>query len=303
MIRSPVINRRVDWGALRTYMDAHYRAFDYARFRERDPVRFLEPHRGDARALEVVGFLAGALAYGHVSIILAHVRELLERIGEPLAYVREFRAKRALRDLAGFRHRFNDGRDVAYLLSSLGQVLERFGSLENAVLAGQGEGADLAPGLARLSAELAGADARPVFGGRAKAPPASTRYLFPSPDAGSTCKRLFMFARWMVRRPDAVCPLDHGVWTRVSPKLLLVPLDTHTGRLVRYLGLAGPRRTLGLAMAREVTAGLARLDPDDPVKYDFALAHVGISGACLHRRVPDVCGACALDPVCRLGRR
>lgn len=302
MTGSAVSARRVDWAALRTYLEAHYRDCDYLRYRERDPVRFLEPYRGSPRALEVVGFLAAALAYGHVSIIQDHVAELLRRLGDPLSAVLDFDAGRARRDLAGFRHRFNDGRDVAYLLSALREVLERHGSLQNAVLAGLPPGAtDLAPGLARFTAELAATDARPVFGGRARQPPASARYLFPSPDRGSTCKRLFMFARWMVRRPDAVCPVDHGVWDRVSPRLLLLPLDTHTGRIVRYLGLAGARRTLSLAMAREVTASLARLDPEDPVKYDFALAHAGISGACQHRRVPEVCSACGLEPVCRLG--
>lgn len=290
-----MIRRAKDWAALRFYLEQHYRACDYARVRERDPVRFLEPYRGQPRAVEVVGFLASALAYGHVSIILAHVAELLERLGDPLAYVMRTEPARAVADLAGFRHRFNDGRDVAYLLGGLRRVIERHGSLEEVVAGG-----DLVAGLSRLTAELARVDARPYYGGRARTPPASARYLFPSPAAGSTCKRLFMFARWMVRRPDGVCAVDHGVWTRVRPSELLLPLDTHTGRLVRYLGLAGPRRTLGLEMAREVTAALARLDPDDPVKYDFALAHVGISGACRHRRVAAVCGACPLDPVCRL---
>lgn len=287
---------------LKAYLEEHYRRFDYARFRERDPIRFLEPHRNDPRALEVAGFLASALAYGQVGIILGHLEELFRRLGDPLAYVRAFEPRRAVRDLAGFKHRFNDGRDVAFLLGALGEVLERHGSLEAAVLAGLApDAADIAPGLARLAARLAAADPRPVFGRAGLA--ASTRFLFASPAAGSACKRLLMFARWMVRRPDAVCPLDFGVWTRIPPRLLLLPLDTHTSRLVRYLGLVPPRRSPGLSMAREATAALAKLDPEDPVKYDFALAHVGISGQCRHRRVAEVCGACALDPVCRLGRR
>lgn len=291
-----MIRTRRDWDALRFYLEQHYRACDYARIRERDPVRFLEPYRGQPREVEVAGFLAAALAYGHVSIILGHLRDLFERLADPLRYVKELEPARALKDLAGFRHRFNDGRDVAYLLGGLQRVLANSGTLEDAVLAGE----NLVDGLSVLTAELARTDARPYYGGRSKQPPASARYLFASPAAGSTCKRLFMFARWMVRRPDELCGVDHGVWTRVSPRELLLPLDTHTGRLVRYLGLAGPRRTLGLAMAREVTAGLSRLDPDDPVKYDFALAHVGISGSCRHRRVDEVCRACPLDPVCRL---
>jgi uncharacterized protein (TIGR02757 family) len=287
---------------LKTYLDEHYRSFDYARFGARDPIRYVEPYRGDPRALEVAGFLAAALAYGQVGIILNNLADLFHRLGDPLAYVRAFDARRAVKDLASFKHRFNDGRDVAYLLGALREVLERHGSLEAAVRAGLApDDADIAPGLTRLAAELAHADPRPVFGRAGR--PASTRFLFASPADGSTCKRLLMFARWMVRRPDAVCPLDFGAWASIPPRMLLLPLDTHTSRLARYLGLVNARRSLGLPMAREATAALARLDPDDPVKYDFALAHVGISGRCQHRRVAEICSGCSLDPVCLLGVR
>jgi uncharacterized protein (TIGR02757 family) len=276
---------------LRHYLESHYRAFDYARYRQRDPVRFVEPYRGDPRAVEVAGFLAASIAYGQVGIILANLRALFERIGEPLAYLRSFDPARAVRDLAGFKHRFNDGRDVAFLMQGLAAILERHGSLE-AVVRGAltGSDADLSPGLAALAGQLAATDARVIFGSAGR--PASTRFLFSSPADGSTCKRMWMF--------DDVCPVDFGAWPSLAPRLLLLPLDTHTSRLVKYLGLVRKRRSLGLEMAREATRALARLDPEDPVKYDFALAHIGISGQCAHRRVAEICSVCPLDPVCRL---
>jgi uncharacterized protein (TIGR02757 family) len=293
-----------DLPALRRYLDDHYRRFDYARFRQRDPVRFLEPFRGkDPRDVELAGFLASALAYGRVEIILDHVAQVMHRMGgEPFAYVRSFDPGQWRRDWTGFRHRFNDGRDMAHLIFALSTVIAAEGGME-AVVAPQPAGPpdpDVAAGLSRLIARLAAADPRPVFGARARALPASTRFLLSSPRAGSTCKRLFMFARWMVRSGDGVCPVDFGVWRRIAPSALVLPLDTHTGRLVRHLGLVGERRTLGLAMAREATAVLRELDPADPVKYDFALAHIGISGQCVHRRVREICSTCRLDPVCRL---
>jgi len=97
------------------------------------------------------------------------------------------------------------------------------------------------------------------------------RYFFPRPSKGSGCKRLNLFLRWMVRR-DA---LDLGVWRRVSPSKLVVPLDTHVirvGRCLRLTSYASP----GWRMARDITASLRRLDPDDPVKYDYALCHLGM---------------------------
>jgi uncharacterized protein (TIGR02757 family) len=100
-------------------------------------------------------------------------------------------------------------------------------------------------------------------------------YFFPRPSAGSGCKRLNLFLRWMVRH-DA---LDLGVWTRVPPAKLIVPLDTHVirvGRCLRLTNYVSP----GWPMARQITASLRELDPDDPVKYDFALCHLGMMNAC-----------------------
>jgi uncharacterized protein (TIGR02757 family) len=100
-------------------------------------------------------------------------------------------------------------------------------------------------------------------------------YFFPRPSAGSGCKRLNLFMRWMVRRDE----LDLGVWTRVSPARLIVPLDTHVIRVGRCLKLT--RYTSpGWAMALDITRALRALDPADPVKYDFSVCHLGMMNAC-----------------------
>jgi uncharacterized protein (TIGR02757 family) len=93
--------------------------------------------------------------------------------------------------------------------------------------------------------------------------------------------------------------LDLGLWTAVTPRELVIPLDTHVLRISRYVGLT-TRRTATWATAREITDALARLCPEDPVRYDFAIAQLGISRGCLHRRVPDRCSTCPLDPICGL---
>jgi uncharacterized protein (TIGR02757 family) len=105
-----------------------------------------------------------------------------------------------------------------------------------------------------------------------------------------------MWLRWMVRGPDAI---DLGFWSEVGPARLTVPLDTHVHRLGRYLGLTG-RRQADWRTAAEITAALRALDPADPLRYDFALAHMGISGQCPTRRVEAVCAACPIRGVCRL---
>ena len=118
-------------------------------------------------------------------------------------------------------------------------------------------------------------------------------YFFPRPSAGSACKRLNLFLRWMVRR-DA---LDLGVWSRVAPAQLIVPLDTHVirvGRCLRLTRYTSP----GWPMARDITSTLRRLDPDDPVRYDFALCHLGMMNACGFGRA-QADARCPLRGACR----
>jgi endonuclease III len=99
----------------------------------------------------------------------------------------------------------------------------------------------------------------------------------------------------MVRGPDGV---DLGVWRGVPPAALVVPLDTHVHRVARALGLTR-RRDASWRTAEEITAGLRRIDPDDPVRFDFALCHLGMSGRCPARRDPARCAECVLAAECR----
>jgi uncharacterized protein (TIGR02757 family) len=124
------------------------------------------------------------------------------------------------------------------------------------------------------------------------------RAFLSDPASGSACKRLNLFLRWMVRPDDG---LDLGLWAPVRPDQLVIPLDTHEARISRYLGLSD-RRTVDWKMAVEVTEGLRRLDPSDPVRYDFALSRLGILDECPRRRDPVKCRRCPLVPVCTLGR-
>jgi uncharacterized protein (TIGR02757 family) len=130
-----------------------------------------------------------------------------------------------------------------------------------------------------------------VYGRRR--PPFGVGYFFPRPSAGSACKRLNLFLRWMVRR-DA---LDLGLWTRIPASKLVVPLDTHVIRVGRCLGLT--RYTSpGWRMARDITASLRRIDPVDPIRYDFSMCHLGMMNACgFNDRQRD--SRCPLRGVCR----
>ena len=122
------------------------------------------------------------------------------------------------------------------------------------------------------------------------------RYLLPHPSSGSACKRWCMVARWMSRTAEP----DLGLWP-IDPRSLVIPLDTHIHRVARMVGLT--RRNDGSwRTAVEITANLRRIDSEDPTRFDFVLAHLGIDGQCKGKRVVDICAQCALVSVCKTGR-
>jgi len=138
------------------------------------------------------------------------------------------------------------------------------------------------------------------------------KQFFPSPSEGSACKRLNLYLRWMIRSDDGV---DFGIWAcservsqspeqgegesnKIPPSKLIIPLDTHMARICTHLGLTH-YKTTGWKMAEEITDNLKILDPEDPVKYDFALCHLGISGECpLHKDIKK-CSKCFLKDICK----
>jgi uncharacterized protein (TIGR02757 family) len=152
------------------------------------------------------------------------------------------------------------------------QMANRDGSIEGFFAAGDRADADIATAIDSFSLRALALDLKSAYGRVPSRP--GVAYFFPRASAGSACKRMNLFLRWMVRR-DAH---DLGIWATVSPARLVVPLDTHVIRVGRCLGLT--RYTSpGWRMASDITASLRRLDPDDPVKYDFAMCHISMLNA------------------------
>ncbi len=244
---------------------------------------------------EVVGFCASALAFGRVASVLQSIERVLAIMGpNPAEYVRRFDPARDARAFGDFVHRWIRGADVAALIWILRQMIDRRGSIEGYFLEGDDPGAvDVEAALDSFSTRALALDLTAVYGRSRRSPRQGVCYFFPRPSAGSGCKRLNLFMRWMVRR-DA---LDLGVWTGVSPARLIVPLDTHVIRVGRCLRLT-TYTIPGWRMARDITASLRALDADDPVKYDFALCHLGMMNACGFMRAQGD-SQCPLRGVCR----
>ena len=228
---------------------------------------------------------------------MASIESLLAVMGpSPAAFVRTFDPVSGTRRLAPLGHRWIRGRDLAALMLILQRMLRESGSIERFFLASDDpRSTDVAPGLEAFSTRALDTDLRPAYG-RMPAR-AGVCYFFPRPSAGSACKRLNLFLRWMVRK-DAI---DLGVWSHLSPSRLVVPLDTHVIRLGRCLRLTR-YRSPGWRMAAEITASLRAVNADDPIRYDFSLCHVGMMHACGYGRAQKD-SQCPLRGVCRPRRR
>ncbi len=233
---------------------------------------------------EAVGLISAQLAYGQVKQIRGSVESALARIAQsglsPSEWVRSLRKPSALKKayalFSGFSHRFNTGSDVVSLFKLLSWSWERHGSLGGHLLFGFKKDQDhWGQSLSRVLKDWRNQRLDPPI-------TRSLDFFLSNPEDGSCCKRWCLFLRWMVRKDD----LDLGHWgakgalipkttVYLKPSQLIVPLDTHLGRISRELRFT-QRSQLDWKAALEVTASLKRFDPVDPVSYDFALARGGI---------------------------
>lgn len=288
----PTRIRPADLARLKPELDRLYSHYNHADS-VADPIEIVRRYSEPADR-EIAAFCAAGLAFGRVASVLQSVERLLAVMQPaPAAFLSRFEPKRDAALFAPLGHRWTRGEDLAALLWILKVMAEARGSLEAFFLAGDDPAdADIGRGLDAFCAAALSIDLRPVYGPTVPRCP-GVRYFFPRPSSGSACKRLNLFLRWMVRA-DGV---DFGQWTRVSPSRLIVPLDTHIIRLGRCLRLT-TYTSAGWRMAAEITASLRVLDPDDPVKYDFSLCHVGMMDACGFRR-PYRDERCPLRGFCR----
>jgi uncharacterized protein (TIGR02757 family) len=256
---------------LRLRLEELYRQYDH-RFVAPDPLEAVRAQTTDADR-EVVGLLASGLAFGTVAQIKRSIATVLQELGpRPAESVEALDPRGMASRLRGFRHRWLDGRDVACLLFLAGQMRASHGTIEAFFAEGlRPRDADVGPALASFSARALALDHGGLYRRRRLPGETGVRYFFPSPEAGSACKRLNLYLRWMVRR-DGV---DLGVWRRPDPSQLVLPLDAHTFAIARRIRLTR-YRSPGWAMALDVTRRLRQLDPADPVKYDFALHRMGL---------------------------
>ncbi len=254
-----------------------------------DPVSFAHGF-SSAKDQELAGLVASCCAFGNATTINAKLSQVRERLGSNLVDAGQDRA-RLVGAMHGFRHRLYQGEDLAFLLHGACIVQREHGTLGRAFAKHLASAPGLQQGLATFADEIRMACEFPSSGARR-----GPAHLLPDVLAGSASKRLLLYLRWMVRPADGV---DLGLWP-VSPAVLLMPVDVHVHKLALNLGFT-TASTPSWRMAEEITAVLRNFDAADPVKYDFALCHLGMAGGCESKFLLDICGPCAMRDVCRHG--
>jgi uncharacterized protein (TIGR02757 family) len=239
---------------LREKLDNLYARYNQRAFVDPDPLLFLYGYP-DLRDREIVGLIASCLAYGRVEMIMKTVGAVLKELGpSPYGFLMETDAEKVGRIFKGFKYRFAADVHLAALLTGVQGIMRDYGSLAACFAAGQGE-------------ERRGLNS--IYQAVSRA--GNVGHLLADPKKTSACKRSRLFLRWMVRE-DAV---DPGGWDDVSPDCLVYPIDTHMFKIGSMLGFTR-RKSADKQCAVEITKGFKKINPGDPVKYDFALTRFGI---------------------------
>jgi uncharacterized protein (TIGR02757 family) len=249
------------------FLENQYARYHSPEYLQLDPLICLKRFNS-GNDLEIAGLVASSLAYGRAEIIIRNVSRIFERTGRAIAlFAVSTSLEQKRRLFQDFKHRFNDGDDIALLLQSAGDLQKEYGSLESLFVKAGHEHDTIKYPLEHFTNKI-----RQQAALLAPVRQKSMAYLLPSPQSGSACKRLNMFLRWMIRKKDGI---DLGVWKNVPASRLVIPVDTHVARIAHDIGLT-KRSTVNWQMAEEITSNLRCFDPADPVRYDFSLCRSGM---------------------------
>lgn len=245
---------------LKPFLDDKVEKYNQPGFIENDPICI--PHTYKKKQdIEIAGFLAATLAWGQRVTVVNKTKQLLGLMdNSPHDFLLNYKIG-DLKPFAKFKHRTFNGSDAAYFVESLANIYHRYSSLEETfVVSDKAETVEQA--LVHFHSEFFGLSY-----------PKRTLKHVATPARKSACKRINMYLRWMART-DAN-GVDFGIWKKIKPAQLICPLDVHVERVARKLKLI-KRKQVDWQTALELTSNLKLLDPDDPVKYDFALFGLGV---------------------------
>ena len=252
---------------LKQKLDYHYKAFDKSQISP-DPLQFLHLYQ-DKKDIEIIGFIASIFAYGNVKQIISTLDKILIiSNNHPYEFVTNFKNKNYSYKLNNMKHRFYTDKDIILFFFLLNKTVNEFGSLKNLFLKSyNSKEVNIKNALTKFS-EYFVSSAKEMSRSKISR---GVKFMFPFPDLGSACKRMNLFLRWMVRKDE----LDFGLWSEIPKNKLVMPVDTHVARICKNLKLT-TYKNVSWKMAEEITKNLKKFDPEDPIKYDFAICHIGM---------------------------
>ena len=252
--------------AIKKLLDQKVKQYNHIDFIEKDPISI--PHLYTKQQdIEIAAFFAAIFAWGNRTTIIQKSKELLTRMDHaPYEFCTQHQ-KKDLQKLLGFTHRTFNDTDLLYAIAFFKMHYTTQKSLESAFFKDQATGAKITTVEAGLK------HFKHYFFSLEDAPHRTKKHIA-SPEQGSTCKRLNMFLRWLVRKDQQ--GVDFGIWKSIRPADLIIPIDVHVARVSRSFGLIA-RAQIDWQTAVELTNYCRTLDPKDPVKYDFALFSLGVT--------------------------
>ncbi len=254
--------RGIPHDEMKEFLEEKYLQYNNPQFIPGDPVSI--PHRFTSKQdIEISGFLTATIAWGRRDLILSAADKLMDMMGnEPYEFIRSGDDS-TLERFGSFYYRTFNGIDCIYFIRALREIYRNYESMEDIIADGLYNGLSLREAVGSLRERFFS-----IPGSR------RTGKHFANVTGNAAGKRINMFMRWMVRSDGR--GVDFGIWKRISPSSLMIPLDLHTGNTSRRLGLL-ERRANDWKAVEELTASLRSFDPYDPVKYDFALFGLGVN--------------------------
>ena len=263
-----------------------------------DPLGFVHKFK-DIKDIEVAGFVAAGFAFGNVSQIIKILDKINKIVNHKFyEFTINFNAADGLKFFKGFYYRFIKENDIVALFLILSEILKKYGSIESFFLEGYNPSdfnlKNAIVSFSKRALELV--DFSPVYNSVVPPKDSMVHFFFTSPVDNSPCKRVNLYLRWMIRNSDN---LDFGIWQGIQPYQLIMPVDTHIGRISQYIGLTGYKNP-SFKMAEEITENLKKLDYFDPIKYDFAITRLGILDLCSKTKNEENCKKCSIFNICKL---
>lgn len=256
----------LEFKKLKQKLDYHYKAFDKTQISP-DPLQYLHLYKNNLD-IELIGFIASIFAYGNVKQIINSINKIILILKiQPYEFLTNISSLELKKNTKGIYHRFYTEEDIFTLLKLIQKIYIENKSIKNLFLQGYNNNDNNLKNSIHFFVQ----NIYKIIKNEKMEITSGIKFMFPDPENGSACKRINLFLRWMIRKDE----LDLGIWNEISPNKLLIPVDTHIAKICKELKLT-KQKNVSWKMAEEITESLKRFDPIDPIKYDFAICHIGM---------------------------